>query len=150
MQNIAYTETLNEIKNLIFSAMLKSLYETINFSESKKDFDKIIKDALELELRKMKNRNPERADIKFRVLQQFVSKLENQPFEVVFDKLSDPHKHAIITRLENQAEHMDGNVPYDFIKTLEQKLYGVVKDEDEEYINFERKAELEKQLQPEN
>ena len=131
--------------------MLKNSPEIMESPKSEKDFDKIIKNSLELELREMKKRNPERNDIKFRVLQQFISELQNQSFKAAFDKLSEPHKHAIITRLENQAEHMGGCVPYNFIKTLERELYGVTQDEKEgKNINFEKKAELEKQLQSEN
>ena len=130
--------------------MLKNSFEIIGSPESKKDFDKIIKDSLELELQKMEDGRPGRSDIKFRILQQFVSELADQTFEAVFDKLDKPHKHAIITRLQNEAEHMGGHIPYNFIKTLEQKLYGVVPDEDGGGINFERQIELEKQLQSEN
>ncbi len=40
--------------------MLKNPSETIKYPESEKDFDKIIKSSLELELQKMENRNPGR------------------------------------------------------------------------------------------
>lgn len=91
----------------------------------------------------MENRNPRRNDIKFKVLQQFVSELVDQSFETTFDKLDEHYKYAIITRLENQAVHMGGNVPSNFIRTLEQKLYGVTKDEERIGINFEKKVKLE-------
>ena len=131
--------------------MLKNPHETIKSPELEKDFDRVIKNSLKLELDKMRNRNPERNDVKYRILQQFVSELGDQSFKVAFDKLSRHYKHAIITRLENQAKHIGGNVPYDFIKTLEKELYGVTKDEEEEeIINFKKKVELEKQLQSEN
>ena len=127
--------------------MFKNSSETTKSLEPEKDLGKIIKDSLELELRKMKERSPARNDVKFRVLKRFVSELEGQSFEDAFNKLSKPHKHAIITRLENQAEHMGGSIPYDFINTLEQELYGVAWDEGGEYIDFKKKVELENELQ---
>lgn len=45
---------------------------------------------------------------------------------------------------------MGGNIPYSFIETLAQGLYGIVQDGDGERINFERKMELEEELQSEN
>ena len=115
--------------------------------EAKKDFEQIVKKSLERELHKMKDRNPERGDIKFKVLRQFLAKLSNQPFEVVYGQLNEVHRHAIITRLENQAKHMGGDIPYDFIKNLEQKLYGLARDKGG--IDFEKKMELEKRLRSE-
>ena len=130
--------------------MLKNSPEKPRSPESKEDFDKIIKHSLAVQLDKMRERSPGRSDIKFKVLEQFVSNLEKQSFKEAFENLSEPHKHAIITRLKNEAKHMGGSVPYDFIKILEQKLYGVISDEDGEIIDFNKKVELEKQLQSEN
>ncbi len=98
----------------------------------------------------MREKNPERNDIKFKILEQFVSKMERQPFEKAFKSLNEPHKHAIVTRLENETEHMGGIIPYDFIKKLERKLYGTISDKYGETINFNKKVELEKRLQSEN
>ena len=69
--------------------MLKNSPETIKTRESepKKDFNQIVKDSLELELQKMKDRNPERNDMKFRVLKRFATELSSQPFKVVYNRL---------------------------------------------------------------
>jgi len=122
----------------------------ISTKESEKDFDKKIREALELELQKMQERNPERNDAKFTILKQFLCDLENQSFKDAFGQLRKQEKHTIITRLENQAEHMGGEIPYDFIYNLEREVYGVVRDQEGEMINLEKKAQLEKLLQGEN
>ena len=127
---------------------MKNQPETIRFVESKENLNKVLWEALKLELEEMKTRGPEREDPKFRVLEEFVSKKQNQPFERAFEELGkDTYKHAIITRLENQAKHMGGRVPYSFIRGLEQALYGIDRWG---HINFQRKMELERQLQSEN
>ncbi|OQX51097.1 hypothetical protein B5M47_01870 [candidate division CPR3 bacterium 4484_211] len=131
--------------------MLKNLPETIDAQEPKEGPEEIIYDSLTQELHAMEERNPGRDDIKFRVLKQFIHDLAaGQPFDVVFGKLDEPYKHAIITRLQNRADHMGGKIPHDFIEKLEKELYGIVLTEDGDKINFDRKVELEKQLQSEN
>jgi hypothetical protein len=92
-----------------------------------------------------------RTDAKFRVLKSFVETLESKSFKKAFAELDEPHKHAIITRLENETKYMGGAIPYDFVKKLEEALYGVItEDDDKERIDFSRKTNLEKQLQKEN
>ena len=116
------------------------------------DVDKIIKESLRLQLQKMQALvRQARTDTKFKVLAAFIEELETESFTEAFAKLSEAQKHAILTRLENETEHTGGKIPYDFVKKLEQSLYGVVVDEDnEERIDFSRKINLEKQVQEEN
>ncbi len=124
--------------------------------ENKQNFEQLnnleaaIKNSLVEQLKKMADRRPGRRDIKFKVLADFVAKLERQPFAKAFGELSPAHKHAIITRLENEAQHLGGQVPYEFIKKLEQGLYGVAVEDEEEMIDFKKKVELEEQLQAED
>lgn len=103
------------------------------------------------QLHKMDARRPGRQDIKYQILKKFVDNLDTKSFSELYHELSPIHKHAIITRLENEAKHMGGKVPFDFISNLEHELYGVEIDEDgDEMINFAKKVELEQNLQAEN
>ncbi|PIR13946.1 hypothetical protein COV49_00390 [Candidatus Falkowbacteria bacterium CG11_big_fil_rev_8_21_14_0_20_39_10] len=127
--------------------MLKNSQEHFNNTEI--DINKIIVKSLRLQLEKMQQGKKQgRTDVKFRVLKSFIETLETKSFEEAFTELNESRKHAIITRLENETEHMGGKIPYNFVKKLEQILYGV--DANNKKIDFSKKVELENKLQEEN
>ena len=122
--------------------------------EKKENIENILKESLKNQLEKMLQRNPERKDIKFVVLRDFLKALNGKSFKEAFAELPLVYKHAIITRLENEASHLGGRVPYEFIYSLSKEVYGVSDNSDggenKEKINYQRKFELERALQEEN
>lgn len=130
--------------------MKENLSENYNTNFENKT-NQNIKDSLILELNNMEQRSPDRTDIKYLILKKFIKLLETKKFNEAFSKLNEIEQHAIITRLQNQTSHMGGLISYDFVKKLEQTVYGVIVDDDnEKRINSSKQVDLEKRLQEEN
>ena len=129
---------------------MKNSFEELNKLSANQDekLEKIIADSLSIQLQKMtEGIRKERNDAKYIILRDFIQSLKNSSFQQAFDRLDEFQKHVIITRLENEMEHMGGSMPYEFAYKLSKKLYGTVKDEFGEMINLKKKDELEKSLQ---
>lgn len=112
--------------------------------------EKVFITVLQNELRDMETRRPEtrkngKGDAKYRILFQFLRSAEKQGFQGAYDSLQDFEKHAIVTRLENQAYH--GNIPRDFVENFRLFLYGTVEYKGSKRLNRTRQSELEDQVQ---
>lgn len=99
-----------------------------------------------MEQRKSDLRAEGKGDPKYAILYRFVAEAKEEGFKNTYAKLMEHEKHAVITRLENQA--VQGRVSYEFVERLRKELYGmIINDDGQEMINFEKQIELERALQ---
>ncbi len=122
-----------------------------NHSEQTHDNEVAIISALEQEIIAMEERRPDtrkedKGYPKYEILCRFVTEAKKKGLMDAYNRLPDFEKHAVITRLENQAYH--GSIAYEFVEKMRRDLYGThTANEGEERVNFEKQAELEQMLQ---